>query len=67
MIPANFRWPFEIQKIWDFQYFWANLVTFVFFKTQFWANKILSFYAFFYVEICRVSGESLKMLSRKKI
>jgi hypothetical protein len=21
-------WFFEIQKIWDFQYFWANLATF---------------------------------------
>jgi hypothetical protein len=28
-IPANL-WPFEIQKICDFQYFWANLATFFF-------------------------------------
>ena len=29
-------WLFEIQKIWDFQYFWANLATF------FFQNAILS-------------------------
>jgi hypothetical protein len=29
-------WLFEIQKIWDFHYFWANLATF------FFQNAILS-------------------------
>ena len=33
-------WLFEIQKIWDFQYFWANLATF-FFKMRFWAKVVL--------------------------
>ena len=35
-IPA-ILWLCEIQKIWDFQYFWANLAT-LFFKIQFGAK-----------------------------
>ena len=38
-IPANL-WLFEIQKICDFQCFWANLATF-FFKMRFWAKLVL--------------------------
>ena len=38
-ISANL-WLFEIQKIWDFQYFWANLANF-FFKMRFWAKLVL--------------------------
>ena len=33
-------WLREIQKIWDFHYFWANLATF-FFKIQFWPKLVL--------------------------
>ena len=32
-------WLFEIQKIWDFQYFWANFATF-FFKMRFCPRTI---------------------------
>ena len=38
-IPANL-WPFEIQKICNFQCFWANLATF-FLKMRFWAKLVL--------------------------
>jgi hypothetical protein len=34
-------WPFEIQKIWDFLYFGANLATFFSFKMRFWAKLVL--------------------------
>ena len=33
-------WIWEIQKIWNFQYFWANLATF-FFKIRFWTKLVL--------------------------
>ena len=33
-------WLREIQNIWDFHYFWANLATF-FFKIQFWPKLVL--------------------------
>ena len=33
-------WLREIQKIWDFHYFWANLATF-FFKIRFWPKLVL--------------------------
>ena len=33
-------WIWEIQKIWNFQYFWAILATF-FFKIRFWTKLVL--------------------------
>ena len=37
---SDHLWLWEIQKIWDFQYFWANFATF-FFKIRFWKKLVL--------------------------
>jgi hypothetical protein len=38
MLIGQFRPFYEIQKIWDFQYFWANLATFFLSKFDFEQN-----------------------------
>ena len=42
----------EIQKIWDFQYFWANLATF-FFKIRFWTKLVLEPLKMFFLTLFR--------------
>ena len=56
-IPADLC-IFEIQKIWDFQYFWANLATF-FFKMRFWAKLVLELLKMFFLRFFRPAEDGL--------